>query len=199
MSVHAPPARRFLRAAVLTLALATATATPRTAQAALASDQAGVWLHVGGGLGAGDAGPFRGGVGWTLGFGGWYGRYDDAFSIGRQLGFGAVVRQDVIFREDLTLFRTAPMLHVYRGIDLLVVGLEVGGSAGPLLETLPGAGTQVTGGTVRAMGALNYRFHPRWSAFARLEAGVDIEPTTVQASVGFFLGLKFATPLRRKS
>lgn len=166
------------------------------AHAELAGDRAGVWAHLAAGLGSGDA-PFRAGVGWSAALGGWVGRYDDSFSIGRHVGFGAVVRQDLIFRPDATILRTAPMLQVHRGIDLLVVGLELGGAVGPLLQTTLGGETVVTGGTARLVGALKYRFERRTSLLLRLDVGVDVETDAVQPSLGLVLGFQFAGPARR--
>jgi hypothetical protein len=184
------PLRRFAPLAALLLCLHSP-----TAEATLAGRQSGVWAHVAGGLGAGDN-PFRAGVGWSAAVGGWFGKYDDSFSLGRHVGIGLAVRQDLIFRPDERILRTAPMLQVHRGIDLLVVGLELGGTVGPLLETTLGGPTRVTGGTARVVGALKYRFVPNWSLFARLDAGVDVETDAVQASLGFLLGFQLAVPTR---
>jgi hypothetical protein len=183
-------------ASMRALLTALALALPLSASAELSRPTAGWWLHVGGGLGAGDR-PFRPGVGWHAGVGGWFGRYDDACAIGRHVGLGLEVRQDVQLHPGARELRTAPMLEVRRGIDLLVVGVRVSVLGGPLITTPFGAPSRVDGGTVRVAGAVHYRFVPRVSAYVRLEAGVDVVDV-VQPALGVLLGVELAAPGRRR-
>jgi hypothetical protein len=184
---------RHLAAALLAAVLC----APSTAQAQLASKQAGVFVQASGGLGVGDA-PFTPGVGWMAAIGGWTGKYDTDFSLGRHVGFAAVVRQDIQLNSDRRLLRTAPMFQVHRGIDLLVVGVQVGAAAGPLMVTTQSTGTEVVGATARVVGAVKYRFRPRWGLLLRLEAGLDIERSKPQPALGLTIGLAFASPTKKK-
>jgi hypothetical protein len=170
------------------------------AYAGLSAQQSGLALHIGGGLGLGD-GPITPGIGWTAGLGGWVGKYDDAFSLGRHIGFGVVVRQDIQLHAARSGLRTTTLLQVHRGIDLLVIGLQLGGAAGPLFETPTGQPTQFAGVAARITGLAKYRFKPRWGLFLRFEAGADVytptvggDPTRVYGAAGTMLGIEFATP-----
>lgn len=188
------------------LVLLTLLAFGPTAEAGLSQPTQAVYLQFGGGLGSGDQ-PFRAGVGWNVGFGGIIGRYDDAFSIGRHIGLGLQVRQDIQLHAIAPELRTAPMFELRRGIDLLVVGLRASVMGGPLLHTFTGPlpntaavsipRTRLAGGTVRVAGTAQYRFKRAWSAFVRLEAGADFVET-VQPSLGFTLGLEWAVVTKQR-
>lgn len=189
------------------LALLPMLALSPAAHAGLSQPTQAVYLQLGGGLGAGDR-PFRPGIGWNAGFGGIIGRYDDSFAIGRHIGVGVQVRQDVQLHDIAPELRTAPMFELRRGIDLLVVGLRASVMGGPLLHTftgpLPNTGavniprTSLVGGTARISGTAQYRFKRAWSAFVRLEAGVDVVET-VQPTMAFTLGVEWAVVTRKGS
>lgn len=166
------------------------------AMAGLSDPSAGMTVDFGAGLGVGGQ-PFRSGLGWTVGVGGWFGKYDESFAIGRHIAFTARIRQDATFGSRGAMLRSAPMLEVTRGVDLLVVGLRAGAAGGAILETPLGGGPTEVGGTVRGFGAVVYRFRPRVGLTLRVDAGVDIIGGRVQPSVGTLLGLTFLAPLKR--
>jgi len=143
-------------------------------------------------VGSGNGGlPFAGGVGWHAGLGLWVGKYDDDMALGRHWAFTASVRQDWL-PGDLTL-RSAGMLEIRRGFDLVVVGFSGFVSAGPLLHTV--STTEVIGGAARVGGNVKWRFHAHWGLNLRVDAGVDVYTTgpTVQVggALGATLGLEF--------
>jgi hypothetical protein len=190
------------------LALVGLLAVSTPAHAELSKPTSGVWLQFGGGLASASLREpatgmrYAAGTGWHLGFGGFVGRYDDSFAIGRQVAFGLQVRQEAYFPADDFRLRTVPMFEVRRGIDLLVATVHVGGAIGPLLDTEPDEGTRLSGGTARVVGAAHYRFSRLWSAIVRLEAGVDavwVDQGSGAApfpspTVGLTLGLQFSAP-----
>lgn len=181
----------------LAACVALALFAPAQAHAQLAGPRAGVWFDLSGGLATGDL-PYVAGTGWSVGLGGWAGRYDSSFALGRSWGAGARLRQDVLFTAAGPVLRTAPLLEARRGIDLLVVGFDISLLGGPLWQTdLGGAGTRFAGGTTRLAGGVRYRFKPEINALVRLEAGIDIDQLQVQPVLGLTVGIAYATPLPR--
>ncbi len=176
------------------LLLALLMTAPMTAHAELSRPTSGITATFGGGLGAGDR-PFRPGIGWTASLGGFAGNYDDVFAIGRHWGFAARVRQDLQPQAAAPELRTAAMLDLSRGLDLIVIGVSFHVLGGPLFRTpLDGSPTVFDGGTVRVAGEFHYRFEATWSAFARLEAGLDIADA-LQPSLSFLVGVRVMAPL----
>jgi hypothetical protein len=173
------------------------------ARADLGGRRAGFWGDVGAGLGVADR-PWSPGVGWTIAAGGWFGRYDDSFAIGRRVDVGVRLRQDFLLASgsepsSRDRLLSAPMIEARRGIDLLVVALRFGGSAGPLIRYDLGDPTSVdVGGTVRANGAVGWRFDPRASLMLRLEAGIDVLDQKVAPTLGLTLGIEVAAPGRKR-
>lgn len=168
-----------------------------------AQSQAGMYVGGGAGLGSGDR-PLRASPAWQLGVGTWFGRYDPDFALGRHIGVGLRVRQDVQPHPAAPLLRTAPQLEIRRGLDLLVVHVHAGGTVGPWLDT-PLTGDRTTtlqGVTARAFGAVGYRFHRWWAAQVRAEAGVDValaDRVEVMPSLGLLVGIEAVVPIRKKT
>ncbi|MCB9663066.1 MAG: hypothetical protein H6732_03060 [Alphaproteobacteria bacterium] len=187
------------------------------AHAQLAGRGSAVWGDVGGGLAVsgawdlpeqpGDVVRTWAGGTWTAGFGGVVGRYDDAFAIGRGVGFGVRARQDLLPTSGGLAIQTTVAVEAWRAIDLLVVSLRVGALAGPLLQGgRPGVAPAVVGGTARVLGSAAYRFHRHWSVQARLEAGADLvqrgqgqgsSGLRAAPAVGVVVGLGFTVPVAR--
>ncbi|MEM6930257.1 MAG: hypothetical protein AAF602_25175, partial [Myxococcota bacterium] len=95
--------------------------------ASLSRPQAGPALDVGGGIGwSGE--PVA--VAAQLSAGGWFGRYDDDFAIGRHWWFGATGR----LRARSARVEIAPMIEIRRGIDLLVAGVQGFVAGGVVLD-----------------------------------------------------------------
>ncbi|MCB9680246.1 MAG: hypothetical protein H6733_02140 [Alphaproteobacteria bacterium] len=192
--------RRLRAVAPLATVFAALLATS-PAHAALGGDKAGWYVDVGVGLGAGDL-PFTPGVGWTAAVGGWLGRYDDDYALGRHWGVGARFRQDVQLAPGRRTLRSAPMLEVRRGVDLLVVGLHVAVLGGPLLETTLDAsttpGTRLAGGTARLAGDVVYRFRPHAGLALRVETGVDVDALHAEPVLAATVGFTFSAPVPRR-
>ena len=142
---------------------------PNISTASLTAQRGGVYTAVSVGSGNGGV-PFAGGLGWHGGVGLWVGRYDEDMALGRHWGFAASVRQDWI--PGAQQLRTAPMLEVRRGFDLLAVGFSAFVAGGPLLHT--GSGPLFAGGTARLGGNVKWRFHANWGLNLRVEGGVDL-------------------------
>lgn len=162
---------------------------------ALTTRQNGPWFDAGVGFAAGDA-PLAAGIGWQAGAGWWTGRYDDAFAIGRHWAAGLVLRQDWVDGES----RTAPMLELRRGVDLLALGWQLFVAGGPLLvsDGFPFDDPEV-GATGRVGVGLVWRRTPSLGLTLRLEAGADFWDDQVGAVTAVMLGGRFARPLRRNS
>ncbi len=195
--------RRALAAALLAL--------PTAAHAGLGDRTAGVYLDAAGGLGAAFEMPV--GVGAEVGVGGWTGKVDDAFSIGRTWSFGVRAHTDFAFEPDKLDTRTAVTLEFHRTIYLLVVALKFGAQAGPVLrlpdEVSNGRCDKVVdcdglrpalGGTALIDASLVYRFHRAWGLQLKGEVGVDVGATgyPVAPVGGVLLGLMFEAPVKHK-
>lgn len=164
---------------------------------ALTSRQSGPWVDAHVGFAAADA-PLAAGLGWQAGVGWWTGRYDDAFAIGRYWAGGAVLRQDFV---DGAL-RTAPLLEVRRGVDLLVLGWHVFLAGGPLWAPEAGeplAGGVAIGATARGGAGLTWRRNPFLGLTVRVEAGADVVDGEVGAAIAALVGGHFARPVRAKA
>lgn len=196
--------KRALAAALLAL--------PTAAHAGLGDRTSGVYLDVAGGLGGAFEMPV--GVGAELGVGGWTGKVDDAFSIGRTWSFGVRAHNDFAFEPDKLDTRTAVTFEFHRTIYLLVVALKFGAQAGAVLRLpdgvpdCPRSDGGVTcysqhtalGGTVLVDASVVYRFHRAWGLQLKGEVGVDIGTTAfpVVPVGGVLLGLMFEAPVRHK-
>jgi hypothetical protein len=176
---------------------------PSAAHAQLGGRRGGFWGDLGGGLAVADR-PWTPGAGWTVAMGGWFGKYDDSFAIGRRVDVGVRVTQQLV-RPDTGvdrdwILRSAPMLEARRGIDLLVVALRFGGAVGPLVNRdLHGPADLELGATIRANGAVGWRFVPRASLMLRLEAGIDVIGRHVDPVLGLTVGLEVALPGKRRT
>lgn len=182
----------------LTLAACLTAAAP--AHAGLGGASGGIWGDAGLGLGAGDR-PFTPAVGWTVALGGFVGRHDDVFAVGRRWGVGLRARQDAQFAPNRELLRTAVMLDVHRALDLFVATVQIGGLAGPLFTTpLSRDSSSLSGATVRVTGAATWRAHRFVGLQLRLDAGVDLDTTGPRVrpapALGLTLGMGWAAPTR---
>lgn len=164
---------------------------------ALTSRQSGPWIEAGAGFAAGDA-PFAPGIGWGLGAGWWSGRYDDAFAIGRYWSAGVLLRQDWV---DGAL-RTAPLVEVRRGNDLLALGWQVSLGGGPLVvsaDDAPLGGDTVVGATGRAGASLTWRRTASLALQLRVEGGADVVDGRVGAVAAALVGGRFARPVKKRA
>lgn len=186
------------------------TMLPATALAGLGDRSHGAYFDVSGGMGAAYGMPT--GVGAEIGAGGWVGKVDDAFAIGRTWSFGVRAHADFGFEPEVLNSRTALTVEFHRNIDLLVVGLRFGLQAGPVLRLPYGvpcaasdggircyAQRTALGGTVLGDAALVYRFHRNWGLQLKGVLGVDIGTTEfpVVPVGGVLLGIAFEAPIRR--
>lgn len=169
---------------MLALALIFALTSPAEA---LTMQQSGPYVDAGAGLGLGN-GPLDAGVGWGAGVGWWAGRYDDAYAVGRYWGAGAMVRQDWIGGT----LRTAPMLEVRRGLDLVVLGWHGFLAGGPLVVSR--SGDSVVGGTGRVGIGAEFRRTRYLGLTLRLEGGADFGGGNVAAAGAALLGVQFSRP-----
>lgn len=164
-----------------------------SAQTRLARPQAGPALDVAAGIGwAGRGQPVD--VAGVLSFGGWAGRYDDDFAIGRHWWFGATGR----VRARAARTEIAPMIEIRRGIDLLVAGVQffvAGGVVGDVARSTE-VPARALGGTVNAGLITRYRRTRHVSLLLRLEGGVDIVEGQVSPGLGAALGIGWARPGR---
>lgn len=167
------------------------------ARASLGGPSHGMYAQIAGGGGM-LVPPLGGAIGWQAGGGGWIGRYDDDYALGRYWGFGFIGRQDRVYLPGGASLRTVPLIEVRRGMDLLVLGVQGYVAAGPLFSAQTGHSLQV-GGAIRAGGGIKYRFKPHWGLTATAEAGVDILGGSAQARLALRLGVEFSTPIRKKS
>ena len=147
-----------------------------TSAHAITEDHAGAYGSIGGGLAITEA-PARPAPGWFAAGGFWWGQYDNAYAIGKFTGLGVAAHQTL----GPSGLRTAPMLEVRRGFDLIVTQVHGFVSGGPLLTT-SAEGTTV-GATARAGLGARYRFHRFWGVSLRLEGGADFSSGPV-AGVG---------------
>jgi hypothetical protein len=155
---------------------------------AITNDHSGYYASIGGGIGLGDA-PIRPGPGWLGAAGIWWGQYDDAYAIGRFTSLGVTLRQDL----PTTGLRTAPMLEVRRGWDLIVTQVHGFVAGGPVLAPTARQGT-ATGATARAGFGARYRFHRFWGLSLRLEGGADFIGGGVGATCAALLTLDRSRP-----
>lgn len=179
---------------LLPLCVAGALAASPAAHAGLSGSASGGWFDVSGGFSGGmDTGI---GVGAELGFGGWFGRYDESFAVGRRWQLGPRLHFDQGFvYAGAPMRRWAPSFGFRRGIDLLVVGLRFGAEAG--ISVLEDRGEIVAiGVSARGDAALVYRFHPRVGLMLGVQLGVDMYPRPAVTS-GINLGFEVAGPKRR--
>ncbi len=177
--------------------------TPSPAHAGeLGGASGGVWGDLAVGFGSGGR-PYAPGIGWTLGIGGFVGRHDDAFAIGRRWGVGLRVRQDIEPQPARHTLRTAVGLEVQRALDLLVATIHLGGYVGPWLVTTWDDGATVPAGvTARLRGGATWRVHRFVGLHATLDAGIDLDarsPVTVAPAVGLQVGIAWARPTRGDS
>lgn len=191
---------------------------PTASAGELAGRTAGVHVDIAGGLGVGDL-PFTAGPGWTLALGGWWGKGDAAGAIGRRTEVSLRWQGALNARE----LRNYPGLEIQRAIDLLVLGIRFGGFVAPRLRsatsepafackdpcpaivTAPPVAPDlvVDGLTLRAHGALVWRFRPPVGLLLRLDAGLDIDARSatdqvVEPVVGLLLGFE-VTPVVGKA
>lgn len=153
---------------------------------ALSQPMNGIQIDLAAGAGGGGT-PLTTGVGWQASASYWSGNYDSVYSLGRFWGIGATLRQDYTAQG----LRTAPMLEVRRGMDLIVVGITGHFSIGPVLD----AGG--LGGTIRAGLSTKLRRHAYWGLTLRLEGGVELFEDRVGGQFGILLGGSFARPFQK--
>jgi len=158
-----------------------------TPAAALTSNQAGPSFDLAAGLGLGGGSINARGAG-QLSVGGWAGRYDDSFAIGRYWWFGATGRAD--WRPGL--FIAAPLAEIRRGVDVIVAGAYWGAALGPVLAV--GSGPTSTGLAARAVGGAKFRRTRYFSFTARIEAGADLFAGRPTFAGAVLLGVAFARP-----
>lgn len=168
---------------------------PQPAEAYLAGWKSGMYAYGAGGFGSGGV-PWQPGVGWVAGFGGFIGPYDSSFALGRQFGFGAALRQDVTFGRAPS-FRTAPMVELRGGIDLLTLGIQGSLMGGPLIASRGGGGHDLVGGTVRGAFSVKARFIPTMGLLLRLEGGLDVIDGRSGGTAALMLGFEWASLIPR--
>ena len=166
----------------------------------------GPYVDLAGGLGMGGR-PIAPGPGWMGSFGWWFGRYDSAYAIGRYTSIGVNVRQDRLMvdsphppapgrtsKAPVSALRTAPMLELRKGNDLIVAGLFAFLGGGPLLTAVEGETT--VSATARAGVGGEFR-RTRYLGFTlRLEGGADFGDE-VGGVFAAQLGVQFSRPARR--
>jgi hypothetical protein len=164
------------------------------AHAQFAEKTSGPYLDVAGGLGMGDA-PMAAGPGWMGGLGWWFGRYDEAYAIGRYTSIGATLRQDWVHLSHKTgaTVRTAPMLEIRRGNDLIVAGVSGFVAGGPVIVQTPQRRTLDY--TARAGIGAEFRRHRFWGLTLRLEGGADIGDQ-VSGVFSTLVGVQFSRPAK---
>jgi hypothetical protein len=163
------------------------------AHAQFAEKTTGPYVDVAGGLGMGDA-PMAAGPGWMGAAGWWFGRYDEAYAIGRYISIGATVRQDwVHLSQKSATVRTAPMLELRRGNDLIVAGLSGFVAGGPVIVQT--ARQRTVNYTARAGIGAEFRRHRFWGLTLRLEGGADIGDG-VSGVFSTLIGGQFSRPAR---
>ena len=157
----------------------------------------GPYIDVAAGLGMGDA-PMVAGTGWMAGFGWWLGRYDGAYAIGRYTSIGLNVRQDLVHFSRAKgsppmQLRTAPMIELRKGNDLIVGGVSAFIGGGPLLLTdHNGLSLDYT---ARAGVGAEFRRHRYWGLTLRLEGGIDIGDE-VSGVFSTLFGAQFSRPAK---
>lgn len=155
---------------------------------AITEDHIGAYGSLGGGLALAEA-PLRPAPGWFAAAGFWWGQYDNAYAIGKFTSIGLAARQTL----GPSGLRTAPMLEVRRGYDLIVTQVHGFVAGGPVIAALPRGDTAI-GGTVRAGGAARYRFHRFWGVSLRLEGGVDYVQGRAMGTGACFMTLDVSRP-----
>lgn len=202
---------------------------PAVAQAQLAGKTSGVRFDAT--LGLGVDGAYRlapdpeglrafPGAAVATAIGGWVGKFDESFALGRYVAFSLRHRSSVWPESASPILgmRHALGLEVLRGVDLVVVGLELGGVIGAVVHVpsrteqlafsgAPGPDPLGIGAHLALTGGLTWRFRPRIGLFLRLEAGVDAIPPSPrqgESTTGYVtptgaltLGLRFARERRR--
>lgn len=162
-------------------------------------------VAMGGSLSRPRAGPgvdLGAGIGWSgrpvavagqLSVGGWTGRYDDDFAIGRHWWIGATGR----LRASASRVEVAPVLEVRRGIDLLVAGVQGFVAGGPVIDVAGSEPARPVGFTGMAGIVGRYRRTRHVSLTLRLEGGVDVVGGQVGPVVGALIGVGWARPAVR--
>lgn len=172
---------------MLNLVLAVLAGTPAYA---LTTNQSGPLLDVAAGLGVGAA-PIAPGPSWLLGFGWWFGPYDDSYALGRYVALGVVARQELIGGT----LRTAPLLELSRGIDVIVAGGNFGIGGGPVLTVdLAGDAGTAIGAAGRLHVGGEFRRSRFWGFTARLEGGADYVEGTISGAGSLLIGFQFSRP-----
>ena len=169
------------------------------AHAQFAEKMTGPYVDVAGGLALADA-PIAAGPGWMGGLGWWFGRYDEAYAIGRYVSIGATLRQDWVHlaKPRGPTVRTAPLLELRKGNDLIVGGVSAFVAGGPVFVASPtGPGDKDAGFdldyTARAGVGAEFRRHRFWGLTLRLEGGADIGDQ-VSGQFSVLLGVQFSRP-----
>lgn len=188
-----------MRLSLAPLALACLLTSAPAAAQSLGGPTGGLWGDVAAGLGAAGR-PFSAGVGWTAALGGFVGRHDDAFAVGRRWGVGLRARQDIDPRPASSSLRTGVAIDVHRALDLLVANVQIGGSIGPWIQTsLPSGPPLPAGIAARLSAGATWRVHRFVGVHARIEAGIDTDhrgPFTVSPALGVSVGAAWARPTR---
>ncbi len=142
------------------------------------------------------------GIGWSgepvavaaqVSAGAWFGRYDDAFAIGRSWWIGATGR----LRARRARVELAPMLEVRRSLDLLVGGIQGFVAGGVVVDVAGSEEARPLGGTALVGAIARYRRTRFLSLSLRVEGGVDVIDGRVSPVVGATVGLGWARPARR--
>jgi len=164
------------------------------AHAQFAEKMAGPYVDVAGGLALSDA-PIAAGPGWMGGLGWWFGRYDESYAIGRYTSIGANLRQEWVqlAHDQGATVRTAPLLELRKGNDLIVAGVSAFIAGGPVLVRTP-RGSAVDY-TARAGVGAEFRRHRFWGLTIRLEGGVDFGDQ-VSGVFSTLVGVQFSRPAR---
>jgi hypothetical protein len=155
------------------------------AAAAFTADRLGGYVDFG--LGAAVAGPAPA---LAMGIGFWRGKYDEELSFGRFWSVGLGVAQSV----PADSIRTAWMVEVRRGMDLIVGGVHGFAAVGPVLVQGDAREVGVAG---RLGGAVELRRTSTLGIGLRLEAGVDALDGEVAPAGALTVG--FQTVFARES
>lgn len=125
----------------------------------------------------------HGSLGW------WFGRYDDAYALGRFNAFAVTQRIDWVPAGNG--IRSTSLLEFRRGMDLFVVAPHFLIGAGAVV-----AGGEV-GGAVRIGGGLKLRRSRRLGIVARLAGGIDWIGGTFAPALSLTFGAGWSSPVQK--
>ena len=145
-----------------------------------ATPQSGPWVEIGVG-GSGLAYPTFPHAAGSVSTGWWFGKYDDAYSLGRFFGAGVTLQGGL--GKGFTVAQ--PMLELRRGMDLLVVAMHGFVAAGPIWAFIPDFPDSSPGVAAQIGAVAKYRRHRYWHIGARLAAGVVVNDGKVGSDLSF--------------